>query len=418
MAVRPRPPSTRILQYRRRQPSFSALVSLQGSIFPAFVTDIIAACDHPVQHLLDPFGGTGTTALTAQMHSLDSTSIEVNPFMADVIRVKTSPISPASFTMACRRVVDGTVVTNADYLPIPGAPPTLLEPGVKGRYVFARETYGALRALHRQITLLNAPHARLARVLLGSILVDCSNVTINGKGRRYRKNWAVRRITPVDVLERFEAAVTRAVDDLIRFNTYTSSKHRVYTDDARTRLRRIPSADLAIFSPPYPNSFDYTDVYNLQLWMLGYLQSRDDNRILRSRTLRSHVQIKWPPTTSVSYTPMLTALKAALDERRADLWNRNIPEMVIGYFADLENVLLSLRRIVRNGGTVVAAVGDSQYAGVRIDVAGILAEISLRCGYDIAAKAELRPMRASAQHGGLFNLSETALWLKPRGSIV
>ena len=122
-----------------------------------------------------------------------------------------------------------------------------MEPGVKGRYVYARETYGALRALSRRIALLPEAEARLARVLLGSILVDCSNVTINGKGRRYRKNWAARRITRVDVFERFEAAVTRAVEDLIGFNSYLHSQHRVYTDDARVRLRRIASADLAIF---------------------------------------------------------------------------------------------------------------------------------------------------------------------------
>ena len=381
---------------------------------PTFVTDTIADCDYPVRHLLDPFGGSGTTALTARMQGLDSTSIEVNPFMADLIRVKVTSISPASFTLSCRRLIDRTNVSKADYRLIEGAPATLVEPGVKGRYVYARETYGALRALARRIALLDEAEARLARVLLGSILVDCSNVTINGKGRRYRKNWEARRITRDDVFERFEAAVTRAVEDLIGFNSYLYSQHRVYTDDARMRLRSIRSADLAIFSPPYPNSFDYTDVYNLELWMLGYFRSAKDNKSLRARTLRSHVQIKWPEVEVVGKTPMLNALKRALDERRKDLWNRNIPEMVVGYFADLQNVLISLNRIVRPGGNVVVAVGDSQYGGVRIDVAGILAEIALRCGYDVAGAGEIRSMRASAQHGGRFDLSETALRLRRR----
>ena len=385
---------------------------------PAFVTDTIAACDYPVNHLLDPFGGTGTTALTAQMHGLDSTSIEVNPFMADVIRVKVTPISPSSFTFSCRRLVDSTTVTDTDYRPIEGAPSTLVEPGVNARYVYSREAYAALRALNRQITSLSQPEARLARVLLGSILVDCSNVTVNGKGRRYRKNWQTRRITQESVFERFEAAVTRAVEDIIRFSTYAPSHHLVYTDDARSRLKTLRTADLAIFSPPYPNSFDYTDVYNLQLWMLGYFTSRQDNLILRAQTLRSHVQIKWPEVAPPARTPLLMAVKTALDERRADLWNRNIPEMVVGYFSDLQSVLISLTRIVRPGRYVVAAVGDSQYGGVRIDVAGILAEIASTYGYDLADKAQLRSMRSSAQHGGGFDLSETAVWLRRRKEIV
>ena len=381
---------------------------------PAFVTDTIAACNYPVRCVLDPFGGSGTTALTARMQGLDSCSIEVNPFLADLIRAKVTPISPATFTLSCRNIVDQMSVDAADYELIAGAPVTMVEPGVKGRFIYSREAYGALRALKRGIESLNETEARLARVLLGSILVDCSNVRINGKGRRYRQNWETRRVTRVDVLDRFEAAVTRAVEDLIGFSCYAQSKHQVYTDDARFRLKRLNSADLAIFSPPYPNSFDYTDVYNLELWMLGYLKSRKDNTNLRSRTLRSHVQIKWQETGGLKLTPALNAVKNALEERREDLWNRNIPEMVVGYFSDLREVLVSLKAIVRQGGKVVVAVGDSQYAGVRIDVAGILAEVAVGCGYAVEAKGEIRSMRASAQHGGGFDLSETALWLKRR----
>lgn len=49
--------------------------------------------------------------------------------------------------------------------------------------------------------------------------------------------------------------------------------------------------DLAVFSPPYPNSFDYTDVYNIELWTLGYIRDAASNQRLRSATLSSHVQI-------------------------------------------------------------------------------------------------------------------------------
>ena len=395
---------------------FQRWFRFKEAYLPAFVTESIAACNYPVKHLLDPFGGSGTTALTARMEGLDSTSIEVNPFLADVIRAKVTPISAESFSESCREIIERTRVVKGDYGIIDGAPATLLEPGVNDRYVFGRESYGALRALNRRIQELNAEESRLARVLIGGILVDCSNVCINGKGRRYRRNWQSRRITRGDVFERFEAAVSRAVEDLTRFNSDSASEHRVYTDDARSRLKRVPSADLAIFSPPYPNSFDYTDVYNLELWMLGYFRTKTDNTRHRERTLRSHVQIKWPQTEVASGTPKLTKVTKSLVARRNELWNRHIPEMVAGYFADLESVLLSLKGIVRKGGHVVAAVGDSQYGGVRIDTAGILTEIGVRCGYDVEDASEIRSMRASAQHGGRFDLSETALRLRRRES--
>ena len=395
---------------------FQRWFRLKEAYSPAFVMGAIASCNYPVRNLLDPFGGSGTTALTARMQGLDSMSIEVNPFLADVIRAKVTPVSPTSFRESCQHLVDRMRVVEGDYRIIECAPATLVEPGVNGRYIYALETYGALRALNRRIGQLKVNEARLARVLLGSILVDCSNVTVNGKGRRYRKNWLSRRVSRGDVVDRFEAAVMRAVQDLTDFNGDSCSEHRVYTDDARSRLKSISSADLVIFSPPYPNSFDYTDVYNLELWMLGYFRTNEDNRRHRARTLRSHVQIKWPEVDGTGGAPKLRAVKEALDARRAELWNCNIPEMVVGYFADLEKVMVSLKGIVREGGFVVAAVGDSQYGGVRIDTAGILAEIGEQRGYAVEEAREIRSMRASAQHGGGFDLSETAVWLRRSGA--
>ena len=381
---------------------------------PAFVVDSVERCNYPVNHILDPFGGCGTTALTARMMGLNSTSIEVNPFLADVIRAKVTKISPSSFAEACNRIVEKTRVVRRDYTEISGAPATLIEPGVNNRYVYARETYGALRALHRRIQQLETNESRLARVLLGSILVESSNVRIDGKGRRYRQNWQADCVSREQVFERFHRAVTIAVQDLSDFGSLTKSNHHVYTGDARVRLKDISITDLVVFSPPYPNSFDYTDVYNLELWMLGYFCSASHTRKQRSQTLRSHVQIKWPPGCSTEMTPTLREVKNRLDVCRLDLWNRNIPEMVVGYFSDLERVLRYLHRILRNGCYVVAAVGDSQYGGVRIETARILEEISERCGFDVEDSSRIRSMRVSSQHGGRLGLSETALRIKRR----
>ncbi|MDP1363097.1 DNA methylase N-4/N-6, partial [Klebsiella variicola] len=83
--------------------------------------------------------------------------------------------------------------------------------------------------------------------------------------------------------------------------------------DSRTALQQVDQqADLIVFSPPYPNSFDYTDIYNVELWVLGYIGSSADNLTLRNQTLRSHVQIRraydGPATTSSTLNAVLDAL--------------------------------------------------------------------------------------------------------------
>lgn len=48
------------------------------------------ALGRPVTSCIDPFGGSGTTALACQFLGVSPTTIEVNPFLADLIEAKLS----------------------------------------------------------------------------------------------------------------------------------------------------------------------------------------------------------------------------------------------------------------------------------------------------------------------------------------
>ncbi|CAN7311708.1 hypothetical protein [Brevundimonas sp. LjRoot202] len=343
------------------------------------------------------------------MLGISSTSVEVNPFLADLIEAKLSPVSPARFCAAYERLITGLEVTAADTLPITGMPPTLVAPGLKDRYVFPVDVYSTARAILRSSEALEPDQARLLRILLGSVLVPNSNVVINGKGRRYRGAWQSKEKSRADLIASLDGAVDVAATDLTRFSDLPGGQHKVLRGDARTALAEVNDADVVIFSPPYPNSFDYTDVYNLELWMLGYLNSAPDNRALRQRTLRSHVQMKWHTTPRYASSAMLDATLEALRSARADLWNPNIPEMVGFYFDDLCRVFQQVARILESGRHVIVAIGDSQYAGVHIDVASILTESLVGLGFQLTERGAIRSMRNSSQHGGAFKLSEHCL---------
>src|SRR5690348_3690978 len=47
-----------------------------------------SALGRPVLNAIDPFGGSGTTALACQFLGVYPTTIEVNPFLADLIEAK------------------------------------------------------------------------------------------------------------------------------------------------------------------------------------------------------------------------------------------------------------------------------------------------------------------------------------------
>ncbi len=113
--------------------------------------------------------------------------------------------------------------------------------------------------------------------------------------------------------------------------------------DARQLVGGIEPLDLAVFSPPYPNSFDYTDVYNVELWTLGYLDSPAKNTALRKQTLRSHVQIYRDMSSNGVRSPLLLRTMQELEAASAKLWNPHIPAMIGAYTADMAVVLKGSR---------------------------------------------------------------------------
>lgn len=376
---------------------------------PKFVADTLGALPYDVDRCVDPFGGSGTTAVTCRMLGISSIVIEVNPFLADLIEAKLTPVPAARFCATYDKLLSNLRVEPDDCLPVEGMPPTMTEPGVKGRFVFAADIYATVRAIVRASADLPPEEARLIKVLLGAVLVPNSNVTINGKGRRYRRGWEMRRRSAADLIANLDEAVDMAAADLTSYSGLRRGRHVVQRGDARSALTHVEHADVAIFSPPYPNSFDYTDVYNLELWMLGYFQSGPDNHTLRHQTLRSHVQMKWRQTQRVAVSEALEATLEALRRARSDLWNPHIPEMIGFYFDDLTKVFAQLRRVLAPGRHAVVAIGDSQYGGIHVDVASILVECVRPLGFRLTERGAIRSMRNSAQHGGGFELSEHCL---------
>lgn len=383
---------------------------------PELVARAIEQNPVAVKKCLDPFGGSGTTAIACQFLGVKPLTIEVNPYLADLIHVKLTSYNTDALARDLGRVLRWARKDRYKQslgMPV-GAPSTLVEPGVAGKWVFDRLVAQMLAALLRAIErVTDEEHRRLFKVLLGGILLEVSNVVVNGKGRRYRRCWKDNPRDPRNVNRFFGQAVRHAISDIHRFRDRAMLEFHVVRGDARMQIHGLPQCDLAVFSPPYPNSFDYTDVYNLELWILGYLDGRSANRSLRESTLCSHVQIarRFPDAPCTS--PLLCKTLERLDHSTDQLWNPHIPKMIGSYFADLLQVLSGLHVTLNPRGTAWIVVGDSRYASVHIPTAAILAEIAASAGFYVLSVEPFRSMRSSVQQGGRHELEETLLVLNP-----
>ena len=334
-------------------------------------------------------------------------AIEVNPYLADLIEAKLTSVSPQ---LVARRLAE-VLATRSEIDPSSyyrNAPATFVEPGVDGRYLFSKEISSRLASLLEAVLRVReAPIRRLLRVLLGTAALDVCNATVSGKGRRYRKNWHLRTVCPSDLDAGLSTAVNSAIYDIVRYSRRRTMEFELIRGDVREKLNNVDPVDLAVFSPPYLNSFDYTDVYNIELWALGYLENSEDNRSLRRATLRSHVQIK----RDLSSENQPPAIAKAADELRAGpkLWNPWIPDMIGAYFADMRQVMVSLWNILPRRGRVYLVVGDSRYSGVHIPVTEGLSHIARELGYSVHCVEAIGLKRASHQQGGREELQESLI---------
>ena len=73
------------------------------------ICETAASLGRAVKSCLDPFGGSGTTALTCQFLGVLPTTIEVNPFLADLIAAKLSDYNFELLPTLLRKITDGRV---------------------------------------------------------------------------------------------------------------------------------------------------------------------------------------------------------------------------------------------------------------------------------------------------------------------
>ena len=131
-------------------------------------------------------------------------------------------------------------------------------------------------------------------------------------------------------------------------------------------LRRS-SIDLLVTSPPYPNNIDYSEVYKLELWLLGFVNDAKDFLKLRKSTFRSH------PTAAEVGTDedfdselrkgMLRSVLRPIIRRTESSTERYRHRLVLGYAFDLWTTLREYHSFLKSGGLCVFVVGNSLHGG-------------------------------------------------------
>jgi site-specific DNA-methyltransferase (adenine-specific) len=157
-----------------------------------------------------------------------------------------------------------------------------------------------------------------------------------------------------------------------------------------------------IFSPPYANSFNYFESYKLELLAEYYdleelAKARGDAvrnyRKGAGHDLRTNDDLVQMHCREIaSKIPKKEARTGRVDGR-----SRLVPNLLIGYFTDMERVIEELAACMPQASLCHIVVDRSSHLGVPVPTDLLLANIAMRHGFDVDKLRYCRRSTTSAQ---------------------
>lgn len=390
-----------------------------------FINGILEEVNFKEVYCLEPFSGSGTTPLTLQNKNMTCYSYEVSPFMFMLSRVKlrTDYTNNGFFqALACLEKSIKEAYKHESGLLKPPAMSSMVDNGKRQKWLFHDEAMlGILDIKYAISTLNDKKYKDLFKIALSSILLEVSNVYRNGKTVSYKKDWENIYISRKMVHELlYKQLNERFLPDIISLQTSKRISGRLFTNykncshgDVRLKINECPNDffNLVITSPPYLNSRDYTDTYMVELWALDFVKSYESVKKLRESTIRSHVQVKWNSETILEIAELRTAYNNIL-EHKNEFWNGSIPDMISGYFADMDTLFSKIYLKMVKGGKIYFNVANSAYYGVHIPTDIIISQIAERNGFYVDEIRIARHITPSSQQKDLIqSLRESVIVL-------
>lgn len=376
------------------------------------------------EFIFDPFCGSGTTLLSAKEKGINSLGFEVDPFLAFLTKVKLNNYNAKDISDL---ELEAKKIDKFKFMETSILPPKLSIS--KKLFGYQLEVILSIKEYISKIP--KGKIQDLLKLCFLSILEDCSISKKDGNGLKYPRNKIPKRVKHT-----FIKKLNQIIDDLKETKNW-QNKCFIFREDVR-KIEDILNNDikykkadilnnvnisylkmfrekipLVIFSPPYMNCFDYTEVYKVELWFGDFIKNYNELKELRNSTLRSHLNQDLTERNKLN-NKFVNIFSEAVSRKK--LWNRKIPLMIKGYFEDMWFVLREIYQLLSPNGCCVVVVGNSAYGNIAVPTDTILGNIGLDIGFKSFQIEIARHLGTSSQQYRKINnkdiLRESLILLK------
>lgn len=346
-------------------------------------------------NFLDPFCGTGTTALACAERGISCDTVDINPFLIWLAKAKAHSYtkneidaSKATSMHVAKAIRDEQEAS--EWFPALyqiekwWEQPTLLALSRAMHKIKQLEPSMAVSA----VDLLKLAFCRLA--------IEQAGVSFSHQSMSFKKKSVPQMSgfdsSQVDVIalnweQSIASIVSAAASPML-------NQPKVLLCDARSLTAKLPSNfySCVITSPPYPNRMSYIRELRPYMYWLGYLQNQRDAGELDWQAIggtwgcaTSNVA-KWQPPINIDVPHKNFDEILMRVAERSTVLSRYIHK----YFYDVVHHCRELFGVVKQGGAINYIIGNSKFYDVVLPSQEIYAAIFESCGFEQISTRTIR----------------------------
>lgn len=355
----------------------------------------------PNSLIVEPFAGSGTTLISANLFNCDAIGFDINPLMTYVSTVKTTwDIDLKKFKKTVNEIAEQFVENIHIYEKLD------LEKGFLESMPKKELNQWLSPSLQIEVIVLKnfidkVKNAKIKNLLLLALSKSCFEAS-------YVSLCPGTTFYPFREKEEFWDIFTKKVIQIYndlelvqQHSDYGTSK--LINDSCLNAGNYIDtnSIDFIITSPPYPNDLEYTRQTRLELYLLDFVKSMEDVQQIKRKMVKGSTKLIFKESDSEKYITKYDSVKNISDqiyEQTKDKnWGFDYPRMVREYFGDMYLCMKEFLPLLKSKANFLQVVGDQTIKGVYIPVCDILIEMANDLGYT-NCKKELFRIRRSTGH--------------------
>lgn len=346
-----------------------------GKFIPQVVRALIQEYTGENDTILDPFCGSGTSLIEANLLKRNVIGLDLNPLACLISRVKTTLLDIEELRITTRKLMEevqsklkrkGNLFDFIDTLNpnIPDFP--------KREKWFQKHILKELAVLKESIKTIENPKIKdFYLVAFSSIIKDVSNASA-----LYRLTLANKQknFPSFYVLYKFRDKVNSMINVMDNYTYKTSSSHfvEVYEKDSRLHFD-FPQVDFIIANPPSFN-FDFARSFKIHLWWLcnerditKYINNLDRSLIGTQRMNSCTIYLNIDAADKVVYN---------IKQKR-----KGVAKALSKYFYDMKTVLMNCYRLLKEDKYCCFQASNFFLYGYNIPVVDTLIELAQLVGF-------------------------------------